>query len=409
MTFGAPIWLAAAGVAAAAVVGLHLLARRPPRTYFLPTARFVPDRPARATAPTTRPSDLPVLLLRVAALLLLGAAFARPLASPPHRARTIVTVDRSRSAATLDSAAVTEVRRADRVIAFDSTATMVQEGGAVPAASRGRGSLSTALVAAMRAASELARSADSIELVVISPFMAEEWDEATLTIRQAWPGRIRLVPMAPAAPAVVEGGGLRASTGDPMNASVVLLGNALPSGTRLVRTAVTADDSAWAAQGGTLVYWPMEDSAWSSQPGPATGVVAGLFAAVAPFGHRVVVPPGGVVARWADGMPAATEHTLGAGCERDVGIPIPVHGDVALRPSVLRLVRQLSAPCGGPRGAEALSAAQLESLRGGGAMLASASIPFRDEGRTPASLGLLVAAGVLLLLELLLRRHQVAR
>jgi len=201
VTFGAPIWLAATGVAAAVAVGLHLLARRPPRSWLLPTARFLPDRPTRATAPTTRPTDLPLLLLRVTVLLLLGAALARPQFAPPHRVRSIVALDRSRSAASvLDSAATAVVRRADVVIAFDSTATTVPEGGALPPAGDGRGALSTALVAAMRAASTLSSSADSIELVIISPFMAEEWDEATLDIRRSWPGGIRLVPIAATVP-----------------------------------------------------------------------------------------------------------------------------------------------------------------------------------------------------------------
>lgn len=408
MTFGAPIWLAAAGAAAAVAVGLHLLARRAPRSYLLPTARFVPDRPARATAPTTRPTDLLLLLLRVTVLLLLGAALARPQIDSPHGVRTIVALDRSRSATTaLDSAASAVVRRADVVIAFDSTATMVPEGGALPAASGGRGSLSAALVAAMRAASGLRASADSIDLVIVSPFMAEEWDEATLDIRRAWPGGVRLVPIAAAVPAIVEGGGLRASADDPIVATAALLGNRLPAGTRLVRTVLTADDSAWAVRGGTLVFWPRDDSAWSPLPGFATGVAAGPHAAVAPFGHRVAVPAGRVVARWGDGAPAATERAVGAGCERDVGIPIPGEGDIALRPSMVRLVRQLSEPCGTPPGGEALSQAQLDSLRGSGGMLAASSIPVREERRLPASLGLLIATGVLILLEPLLRGNRV--
>ncbi|MEZ4413860.1 MAG: BatA domain-containing protein [Gemmatimonadales bacterium] len=408
MTFGAPIWLAAAGVAAAVAVGLHLLARRPPRSYALPTARFVPDRPARTTAPTTRPTDLLLLLVRVTALLLLGAALARPQTAPPRRVHTIVALDRSRSATTeLDSVAAAVVRNADLVITFDSTATMMPVGGAPRPAGGGRGSLSTALVAAMRAAPGLARSADSIELAIVSPFMAEEWDEATLDIRESWSGRIRLVPIAKALPAGIEGGGLRASAGDPITATVAL-GNGLPAGTRLVRTVLTAEDSAWAERGGTLVFWPVEEAGWPSLPGLAAGVVAGPHAAVAPFGPRVALPSGRVVARWADGTPAATERALGAGCERDVGISIPDEGDIPLRPGIIRLVRQLSEPCGGPRGSEVVPQAQLDSLRGSGGLLAPSSIPVREEGRVPANLGLLIAAGVLVLLEPLLRRDRAA-
>ncbi|HMU61695.1 MAG TPA: BatA domain-containing protein [Gemmatimonadales bacterium] len=406
MTFAAPLWLAAAGVVAAMVVGLHLLSRRSPRTYRFPTARFIPDRPASAPAPATRPTDLLLLLLRVAAVLLLGAAFARPHIAPPHRLRTIVAIDRSRSAAAeLDSAAVTAVRDADVVLAFDSVATTVTSGGEVPPASQGHGSLSVALIAAMRAAPRLAESGDSIELVIVSPFAMEEWDEATLAIRRSWAGSIRLVPMAGASPTVVEGGGLRAGGNDPVVASVALLQGGLPSGTRLIRTEVTAADSAWAREGGTLVYWPARDSTWPRKDGPATGVVAGGYAAVAPFAYRTELPTGRVVARWGDGAPAATERPLGAGCERDVGIPLPAAGDIALRPGMLRLVRQLTGACGGARADQPVTPGRLDSLRGTGGLLASSSVAGRERQRV-AHAGLLAAAAVLLLLELVVRRDR---
>ncbi len=407
MTFGAPIWLAAAGVVAGVVVGLHLLTRRSPRTFLFPTARFIPDRPANAPAPATRPTDLLLLLLRVAVVLLLGAAFARPRTDPPRRLRTVVALDRSRSAATkLDSVAAAVVRNADLVIAFDSIATPVTEGGDRLPASQGRGSLSAALVGAMRAAPALAESGDSIELVIVSPFASEEWDEATLDIRRSWAGSIRLVPIAGAAPTVIEGGGLRADAADPMMATVGLLDGGLPAGTRLIRTLVTAADSAWANQGGALVYWHAGDSIRPRMEGLATGVIAGSHAVVAPFAYRSVMPSGRVVARWADGTPAAIERPLGAGCERDVGIPLPVAGDIALRPSVQRLVRQLSSPCGGARDDQAVPSERLDSLRGTGDLLASSSVDSGEQHRIPAHLGLLIVAALLLLLEPFLRRDR---
>jgi hypothetical protein len=258
----------------------------------------------------------------------------------------------------------------------------------------------------MRAAPRLAESGDSIELVIASPFALEEWDAATLDIRQSWAGKIRLVPIARATPAVTDGGGLRARPGDPITATVALLDGGIPVGTRLVRTLVTAADSVWANQGGALVYWPARDSTWPPMAGFATGVIAGDRAVVAPFARRVVMPPGRVVARWADGTPAATVRPLGAGCERDVGIPIPAAGDIALRPSVQRLVRQLSGPCGGARADQAVSPARLDSLRGPGGLLASSSVHSGENRRVPAHAGLLIAAAVLLLLEPFLRRDR---
>lgn len=408
MTFAAPLWLALAGGVAAVVVGLHLLARRTPRIFFLPTARFLPDRPARATLSATPPTDLLLLLVRVVMVLLIGAALARPQMPTPRGVRTIVALDRSRAAgAELDSSSAAIVRAGDVVFAFDSTATPLKEGGEAPAPGGGRGSLSVALLAAMRAAPRLAASGDSIELIFVSPFAREEWDSATLEIRQDWPGRIRLVSIGGAVPAVMDGGGVRGAAGDPVLATVALLGARLPAGVRLVRTVVTPTDSAWAVTGGTLVYWPARDSVWPPLPGPSTGVVAGNRAVVAPFSQRVIVPPGRVVARWADATPAASERTLGAGCERDVGIPVPSAGDIALRPSVQRLVLQLSGPCGGERNTDTATPTQLDSLRGTGGLLAAASVRGREERQAPASIALLLVAGALLLLEPLFRRDRV--
>jgi len=408
VTFAAPLWLALAGGVSAVVVGLHLLARRTPHTFLLPTARFLPDRPARAILPATPPADLLLLLLRVAIALLIGAALARPQMPAPRGVRTIVALDRSRAAgADLDSSAAAIVRAGDIVIAFDSTATPLEEGGESLPTGGGRGSLSVALLAAMRAAPRLAATGDSIELIIVSPFAREEWDAATLEIRRSWPGRIRLVQNGGAVPAVLDGGGgVRSAAGDPMLATVALLGARLPAGVRLIRTVATPADSAWAARGSALVYWPSSDSVWPSLPGRSTGVVAGNRAVVAPFPQRVAVPPGRVVARWADGTPAASERPLGAGCERDVGIPIPSAGDVALRPSVQRLVLQLSGPCGGERDQEPATSAQLDSLRGAGSLLATASLTGGEERRAPASIPLLLAAGALLLLEPFLRRKR---
>jgi hypothetical protein len=49
------MWLAVAGVAALGAVALHLLTRQRPRATPLPTARFIPDRPARAPSRAIRP------------------------------------------------------------------------------------------------------------------------------------------------------------------------------------------------------------------------------------------------------------------------------------------------------------------------------------------------------------------
>ena len=62
MTFLAPGFFFASLAVAAAVIALHFIVTRQPRAGILPTARFVPNMPATATARATRPSDIPLML-----------------------------------------------------------------------------------------------------------------------------------------------------------------------------------------------------------------------------------------------------------------------------------------------------------------------------------------------------------
>jgi len=134
VTFLAPwaLWVAA-GVSAV-VIGLHVLASRNPRVTPLPTARFVPDVPLRATARALRLSDVALLLLRVAAVMLVGLAFARPELTRARRAiGRVVLVDVSRSVASPGEAVDSAARllaRGDVLISFDSSAHPVRDGGA---------------------------------------------------------------------------------------------------------------------------------------------------------------------------------------------------------------------------------------------------------------------------------------
>src|ERR1700712_5732003 len=97
MTFLAPWALWAAGAVSAAVIALHILASKNPRVTPLPTARFIPDVPLRATARAMRLSDV-LMLLRVAAVMLVGLAFARPERTEGRRVvGRVVLVDVSRA------------------------------------------------------------------------------------------------------------------------------------------------------------------------------------------------------------------------------------------------------------------------------------------------------------------------
>src|SRR5687767_9843197 len=96
MIFVAPVWIPLAAGAALAVVAIHLIAWRQPRVVALPTARFVPDEPARLAARAIRPSDLALLALRVAIVLAGGLALAKPrLGVAPDGSATVIALDSS--------------------------------------------------------------------------------------------------------------------------------------------------------------------------------------------------------------------------------------------------------------------------------------------------------------------------
>ena len=204
MSFVAPFWLGVAAIAALGVVALHLITTQRPPPSILPTARFVPAGDARASSRAARPADLPLLALRCAALLLMGAAFAGPVThsggSPLVR---VIAVDRSRGAeAGVRDSVIALARAGDALVPFDSSASIVMAGATdslrALAPGRARGSLSAALVSAWRAARDVARAADSVELVIVSPLTTDELDAASAKIFARWPGRVRLVRTAAA-------------------------------------------------------------------------------------------------------------------------------------------------------------------------------------------------------------------
>jgi aerotolerance regulator-like protein len=436
MTFLAPWALWAAGMVSAAVIALHILASRNPRVTPLPTTRFIPDVPLRATSRALRLTDVPLMLLRVAAVMLVGVAFARPVLTASRRAvGRIVIVDRSRavaSAAEASDSAARLVERGDVLVAFDSGARVVRgaiadslrpSAAASPdrAAERPRGSISAALAAAMRTASAMRGDADSVELVLVSPLADEEMDAATAAIRAAWPGRVRLVRVAganraPSRPVRIEV--TNASLDDPVRAAASLLGG--DTGTsvaRIDRGSPASADTTWASSGArVLVRWPaaFDSSGWRERgrADTASAVVAlaggGETVVVSNFARTVDVAPGRAVALWADGSPAATERALGAGCVRDVAIPLGRAGDLALRESMRRLVGDLAAPCGGAPNATPASDSARAMLRGTGPLAATRALEMRSAFSGHLTAWLLAAALALLLLEPLLRRQRVA-
>jgi hypothetical protein len=429
LTFAQPWALLAAVGAAGIIVALHFIARRRPRAMAFPTARFVPARSVRAPSRSTRPADIPLLLLRVLALLLLGAAFAQPALQPERRPiARVVALDLSASGRAVGDArdsAARYLRAGDLLVVFDSTARLItgdpRDSLDALEGSQAAGSLSAALAASTRAAASLRDRADSVELVLVSPFAAEEWDGATRALRKLWPGRARLVATAVASdstargsaridaarPVVEEGGG----DDDPLSALAALMHDtASRTRVRIVRGALDAADSAWGGEvGHVLVHWPASvPAAWPKREAVDTvgAVAAGSAVLIADF-PRSANPPGGdarVVARWLDGAPAATESALLDGCVRSVAIPFPARGDLALGESARRFVRALSAPCGGARDLAPPGEARLAALRGEVHADAARFMTRGDAIENRATPWLLGAAALMLLLELLVRR-----
>ena len=419
MTFLAPWFLAGAALTAAGVIALHFLAFQRPRPSVLPTARFLPDRPARAASPARRPRDLLLLALRLLLVLLVGAAFARPVVAPRRRpVARVVALDRSRAVGD-EAAARDSARRylgeGDALVAFDSAARAVTGAaadsllGAAPGGRTApRGSLSAALVAALRAAPALRERADSVELVVVSPVAVEERDEATAPLRALWRGRARLVRVAAVMDTAPRSIALavRAPAGDPVLAAASLVRPLADSArVRVVRGAPGAADSAWARAGGALVHWPAagDRPPWPRLRADSSGaVVTGAGSVVAVFDRRWAAPAGGAFLWWVDGGAAATEVPHGAGCLRSVAVAVPEVGDVTLTPAFRRLVDAVAVPCGGAR--DVRPDADVRWLSGTGALYAPP--PPDANGGARLARWLFAAALAVAVLELALRRGE---
>lgn len=419
----APGYLFAAVAAAAALIVAHFMVRRQPRSMVLPTARFVPDAPVLTTGWARVPADLLPLLLRVLCVLLAGLALAGP--SIHRRAggtARVLLVDRSRAVADTGELAdsVAAVRAPlDVVIGYGSQAREESAGPPEERAQFARGSLSAGLVAATRAASRFRDIADSVELVIVSPFTAGQLDAATSRLRREWPGRTRLVrvPAASASdPAVVPD--FVGGSGDPLSVALSMTRASGGAEARIVRRELTDGDSLWAGegQGRVLIHWPV-----ASAPAGfiarrdnlrAAGVIGRGPVVLAPLERRWQYVPGAdgaAVAWWIDGEVAAAESPLGGGCVRSVAVPVSGGGDFVLRPDFHALLRELVEPCGGAAQLVPAPASALAMLSGSGGLApASAFARPRLEG-SPLTRWLLIASLIAALLELLVRAPRVSR
>jgi len=426
MTFLEPLFFSLGMGAAAAIIALHFIVTRQPTQSILPTVRFVPVSAVRVPTVARRPEHLLLLLLRVLLVLLVGAAFARPVLTGAERPLArVVLADVSSQVG--DVMAVRDSVRAlledgDVLVVFDSAARVVRGGVdsiARAEGSRAPGRLSPALILALRAASDLRNSADSLELAVVSPLEPKEWDAATDSIRALWPGRIRLVRVAAHSDSGRAGSGLAvvAEPDDPVAvaASLTALSGSDPA-VRLVRGEATTGDSVWAGAGRrVLVRWPASASpaGWTArEPVDTAGaVIAGAATVVFPLERRWKPDPGSAaraVAHWVDGEPAATEHAAGAGCIRDIAIAVPQRGDLVLRPAFARLLGALTAPCGEAGRREARASPDLGGFAGAGPLASRASIAAPATIVPPLVPWLLAGALLLAVAELFVRRRDSA-
>lgn len=377
MSFLAPGFLIAASAGALAVVVLHFVVTRRPRSVAFPTARFVPEVPVAARARSIRLSDLLLLLVRVLTILAAGAALARPI-FPPQREQVVrvIVADVSGSVANVaesrDSVRAL-FRPGDAVVVFDTAARTVTAPDSVGTRSsiEAPGSLSAGLVAALRAASRVRDGADSVELVVVSPATVGEHDRATTLIRAQWPGRGRLVRVA--ARSVPGPGTLRPHDVEFLSASRPLFA--------IARNRIDT----------------------------VGAVVANGNVVIAPFERRWrfvsdSLAHSRVIARWIDGEPAAIERDSGSTCVRSVAVPIDSAGDLMIRPSFVNFHAALTASCGYAASPPDTKAAAM--LAGSGALAPAAQFPPSMDVDSPLARWLAALAIILAIVDMVLRRSR---
>ena len=251
-------------------------------------------------------------------------------------------LDRSRSALSdVRDSAQSLVRPGDAIVLADSAARWVRAGALdtvrLLQPNGSAGSLSAALVAARRAARELMDRADSIELVIVSPFTRDEFDAATAPLAASWPGRVRVVrSRAASVPQRVH--------------------------SRIVTGVLSAADTQSARDGAAVVHWPLLAG---TVPG-AEGVWVRGTTLVALLGRRTIDTTGRAIARWADGTPAVTERSLGRGCIREVGVGVPFAGDLTLRPAFIRFRSAVTHHCGAGAQDDVVADSSVAALARGG-------------------------------------------
>lgn len=423
----APAFLLAGALAALVPLALHLIRRRPPVRAPLPTARFLSHDPRRAVR-VSRPTDLPLLLLRMAMLLLLGLGLASPAWMPrAEGTSTVVLLDRAGPpeawraglAAARSSLVGADGTARGALVVFD-TAAEVRAGAALtPAAFDSLAALPPAprseLAAGFRAIRPAVRSlpgADSVRVRLASAFSGGGWTDGTGGTRTAaWPGAIELVrlpsppvgtdsapPADPRRAVVVarQGGGFAA-------AALAALGFEVSRAASL-EAAGAADVYVLAdlepvdelrvdalARGGSTVVVPSAGVGGES----AGEMWFGRDLRIDGAGARTVLEPSPdlvVLASWEDGRPAATARPVGDGCVVEAGTALE-GGELPYRAAYPAALGRLARGCEtAPTPERPLDAGALAVLRGGGPAEVQAAALVPESRGIPLGRWILAAA-----------------
>ncbi|HEX8390916.1 MAG TPA: BatA domain-containing protein [Longimicrobium sp.] len=452
LTLAAPGFLLAGILGMLVPLALHLIRRRPPQRAALPTARFLSADPRNAVR-VSRPTDVPLLILRMLLLLLLGAALARP-AWIPARAGTgtVVLLDRGASSRTEWPRAVAAAAEAvmgpegeprGELVLFDSTARHVPRAqlNADFFAALTRGGATTArsdLAAALRAIPPAARGlrgADSVSVRWISAFPQSGWSSGLAPLRRAaWPGRVEMVPLRVGADSAVADSArsrraavVAADGGRYAAAALGALGYAARTvapgaASSLPEDVIVVLDAPAAAQpplmdraraGATVVFSARAAEAvdglpWrpsAGAPGAGTmwfGPELRLGGAAGRAGGTPATDAR-IVAAWDDGRPAAVSRRLGRGCVVVAGTALE-GGELPLQAEYPAALGRLARGCEDePRTADRpLDSGALSLLRGSGPGVIPASRLGAAEGGLAFGRWLLAAALLVALLETLL-------
>lgn len=366
VSFVTPWLFGAAVVVSVVVVGLHLLSVRTPPPMMLPTARFVPDGDARAVARQPRLNDILLLLLRMGAVLAIGAALAgiRWQRTTASELRLVVADERLAADRVWRDSVTRALTAAGRLVDVSGARGATREAGA-------------AMVVALRRAGELTTrypTISRVDLTVVLPAASaslsgyEAW-------RAEWPGRVRVLSRGASPRSSRDTGAsyveVRGAGRNDVVASVFTGPVATGATTAVTSTArrvvVERGDALDAVTRGSdvRVHWPVGGipAGWRVRsPVDTVGaIVANGAALVGPF-VRTARPPDGldapidsgtvgaalqVLAWWSDGEPAALERaTANGGCVREVAVVLPRSGDLLSSSPARGLLDALASACG---------------------------------------------------------------